>query len=372
MTSTARTILESLVKVPSVTGEEMRLADTVAGWCRAAGLETVLREIEPGRPNVVAHRRTGRRPVLLMTGHLDTVPVGEGWTRDPFGADVESGRLYGRGASDMKAGLAAMLAALVDLHAAGEQPAGDVVFAGVIGEEEDSAGTLALIADGITADRALLAEPTALELIRSGRGIVNYTLTIAGASAHASSPQLGRNAIVAAAHVVQALEQLSARLAERPHPAFGPPNLTVGTIHGGTRPYVVPDLCVVEVDRRVNPGESPEMVRAEAEAVLEAVRQRIPWLVADFTFGSEYFPFELAEDDPLVQSALAAMRAAGLQPRVGTWRAASDAGLLVGRAGIPCVLFGPGDTSQAHRPDEFVDLAEVEVASQVCSRLLKS
>ena len=269
MTSTARTILESLVKVPSVTGEEMRLADTVAGWCRAAGLETVLREIEPGRPNVVAHRRTGRRPVLLMTGHLDTVPVGEGWTRDPFGADVESGRLYGRGASDMKAGLAAMLAALVDLHAAGEQPAGDVVFAGVIGEEEDSAGTLALIADGITADRALLAEPTALELIRSGRGLVNYTLTIAGASAHASSPQLGRNAIVAAAHVVQALEQLSARLAERPHPAFGPPNLTVGTIHGGTRPYVVPDLCVVEVDRRVNPGESPEMVRAEAEVVLD-------------------------------------------------------------------------------------------------------
>lgn len=372
MTATARTVLESLVRVPSVTGDEGRLAQRVAEWCRAAGLDTELREVEPGRPNVVARLRTGRHPVVLLTGHLDTVPVGDGWTHDPFGAEVSAGRLYGRGACDMKAGLAAMLAALLDLRASGEEPAGDVVFAAVVGEEEDSAGSLALIAEGVAADWALLAEPTGLELVRSGRGLVNYTLRVTGAPAHASSPDLGHNAIVASAEIILELEQLAGRLAGRPHPTFGPANLTVGTIQGGSRPYIVPELCVLEVDRRVNPGETTQTVRAETEAVLEAVRSRVPWLSAAFSFGSEYFPFELTEDHPLVRAMLAAMAGAGLQPKVGAWRAASDAGLLTARTGIPCVLFGPGDTAQAHRPDEFVDLAELESASDVCARLLKS
>jgi acetylornithine deacetylase/succinyl-diaminopimelate desuccinylase family protein len=371
VTATAREVLESLVRVPSVTGDEGRLAETVAGWCEAAGLAVELREARPGRPNVVARWGTGRRPVLLLTGHLDTVPAGQGWTRDPYGAEVAGGRLYGRGACDMKGGLAAMLAALLDLRARGLEPAGDVVLAAVVGEEEDSAGTLALLEAGIEADRALLAEPTNLGLVCANRGLVNYRLTVSGASAHASSPEAGRNAIVAAAHIVAELEALAGRLAWHPHPALGPPNLTVGTIHGGTRPYVVPDRCVLEVDRRVNPGETAETVRAETEEVLARVRRRVPDLDARFELGPEYPPFEVPVDEPLVQAALSAMAAAGLEPRVGAWRAASDAGFLVGRAGIPCVLFGPGDVvAAAHRPDEFVDLDQVEMAREVCSRLV--
>lgn len=370
MSGTARAVLEALVRVPSVTGQEGQLARTIARYCERAGLSVALPEVVPGRPNVVARWGTGRRPVLLLTGHMDTVPAGEGWTRDPFGAEVCEGRLYGRGACDMKAGLAAMLAALIDLRASGQEPRGDVVFAAVVGEEEDSAGTLALLEQGIDADRALLAEPTGLELVRSNRGLVNYTLTIAGEAAHASSPQLGRNAIVAAAHVVTELEQLAERLAAGPHPAFGPPNLTVGTIRGGTRPYVVPDRCVLEVDRRVNPGETAASVLAETEEVLSRVRERIPWLEASFELGSEYLPFELAAGHPLVVQTLAAMQDAGLERRVGPWRAASDAGFFAVRAGIPCVLFGPGDTAQAHRPDEYVEIDQVESAREVCSRLL--
>jgi acetylornithine deacetylase/succinyl-diaminopimelate desuccinylase family protein len=370
LSGTARALLESLVRVPSVTGAEREVAETIAGWCESAGMRVELPEVQPGRPNVVARWGTGRRPVVLLTGHIDTVPAGEGWTRDPFGADVSDGRLYGRGACDMKAGLAAMLAALIDLRGTGSEPRGDVIFAGVVGEEEDSAGTLALLAQGIDADRALLAEPTGLALVRSNRGLVNYTLTFTGESAHASSPQLGRNAIVAAAQVVTELEQVAESLLGQAHATFGPPNLTVGTIHGGTRPYIVPDRCVVEVDRRVNPGESAATVRAEAEAAIEKVRKRVPWLEARFDPGSEYLPFELAADDPLVLDLLEAMRAAGAEPRVASWRAASDAGFLAVRAGIPCVLFGPGDTAQAHRPDEFVELAHLDLAREVCSRFL--
>jgi acetylornithine deacetylase len=285
---------------------------------------------------------------------------------------VEGGRLYGLGACDMKAGLAAQLAAVFELRSRGMEPAGDVLLAAVVGEEEDSLGTLALLEEGISADRAVLSEPTRLELVRANRGLANFRINVRGLSAHASSPDLGRNAVVAAAHLVVELQALAGRLARAAHPGLGPPNLTVGTIHGGTRPYVVPDACVVEVDRRLNPGETAASARAEIEEAVEAVRRRLRWPDFSIELGSEYLPFELSEDDELVMAAVAAVREAGLEPRLGAWRAASDAGFLVRRARIPCVLFGPGDIAQAHGPDEFVELAQLEAAQDVLARLLLS
>jgi acetylornithine deacetylase/succinyl-diaminopimelate desuccinylase family protein len=373
MEASARSILERLVRIPSQTGHERDAAEAVAGWCEKAGLEVAMHEVQPGRPNVIARWRVGRGPRLLLTGHLDTVPVGEGWSRDPLGAEIANGRLYGRGACDMKGGLAAMLGAVVDVRARGEEPAGDVILAMVVGEEEDSAGTRALVARGVEADWAVLSEPTGMQLVRANRGLMNYRLVVRGASAHASSPALGRNAVVAAARVVLELEALAAELAARPHPLFGPPNLTVGTIHGGTRPYVVPDRCEVEVDRRVNPGETREDVVRELQTAIKNARHIHPWLEVDVVAGADYLAFEIPEEHELVRLVATAMVQAGLPRRISAWRAASDAGFLVHTAGIPCVLFGPGDIEQAaHRPDEWIDLEDLEVAQQVFERLLLS
>ncbi|TMD21829.1 MAG: M20 family metallopeptidase, partial [Chloroflexi bacterium] len=129
----ARGILERLVRIPSQTGSEQAAAEALAGWCREAGLDVSMQEVEPGRPNVLATWRAGRGPHLLLTGHIDTVPVGEGWTRDPHGSEIAGGRLYGRGACDMKGGLAAMLGAIVALRERGELPAGDVTLAAAVG-----------------------------------------------------------------------------------------------------------------------------------------------------------------------------------------------------------------------------------------------
>jgi acetylornithine deacetylase/succinyl-diaminopimelate desuccinylase family protein len=371
MEASARRILERLVRIPSPTGRERDAAEAVAGWCEEAGLEVAMQEVQPGRPNVIARWSVGRRPRLLLTGHLDTVPVGEGWSRDPLGAEIANGRLYGRGACDMKGGLAAMLGAVVDVRARGEEPAGDVILAMVVGEEEDSAGTRALVARGVEADWAVLSEPTGMQLVRANRGLMNYRLVVRGASAHASSPALGRNAVVAAARVVLELEALAAELAARPHPLFGPPNLTVGTIHGGTRPYVVPDRCEVEVDRRVNPGETREDVVQELHAAIGRARHFHRWLDVEVLAGADYLAFEIPEEHELVRLVATAMVQAGLPRRISAWRAASDAGFLVHTAGIPCVLFGPGDIEQAaHRPDEWIDLEDLEVAQQVFERLL--
>ena len=371
MQRSARAILERLVRIPSPTGEERAAAEACASLCSEAGLEVVLEDVSPGRPNVVARWKVGRHPHVLLTGHLDTVPVGEGWTVDPFGAEVGEGRLYGRGACDMKGGLAAMLSAMVDMRRRGEEPAGDVTLAAVVGEEEDSAGTRALVARGIKADSAVLAEPTAMQLVVSNRGLLNFRIVVKGASAHASSPALGRNAVTAAAAIVLELESIGEQLARQPHPEFGPPSLTVGTIHGGTRPYVVPDRCVIEVDRRINPGETAEQVVGELETAIALTRKRLPWLEADVVSGSDYLPFEIPLDHELVRSMSAAMSAAGLPRQVSAWRAASDAGFLVHGAGIPCVLFGPGEIEQAaHRPDEWIDLDDLDTAQRVFEHLL--
>jgi acetylornithine deacetylase/succinyl-diaminopimelate desuccinylase family protein len=364
-------ILESLVRIPSVTGQEANIAAAVAQWCEEAGLEVELRQVTAGRTNVLAHWNAGAATCLLLTGHMDTVPIGEGWTRDPFAAEISGGRLFGRGACDMKGGLAAMLSALFGARKRGSRLDRNVMLAAVVGEEEDSIGTRALVRSGIQAECAIVAEPTNLELVRSNRGLINFRLSVSGTSAHASSPELGRNAIVVAADLVLELEALARRLEQQLHPTLGKPNLTVGTIHGGTRPYVVPDSCVIEVDRRLNPGETPEGALAEIAQASRKVRHRWPDVSIELTLGSEYLPFEVSEGHPLVGQVSAAMEASGLHARTGTWRAASDAGFLVVERGIPTVLFGPGNISlAAHRPDEFVDLAQVEVAAEVYWRML--
>ena len=371
MERSARGILENLVRIPSETGAEQAAADAFAGWCEEAGLEVAMEEVEPGRCNVVARWNVGRRPHVLLTGHLDTVPVGDGWTRDPFGAEVSGGRLYGRGACDMKGGLAAMLGAISELRRRGEEPAGDLTLAAVVGEEEDSAGTRALVGRGVDADMAVLSEPTAMQLVVGNRGLLNFRVIVIGAAAHASAPGLGRNAINAAAALVLEMQAADDELARHGHPVFGPPSLTVGTIHGGTRPYVVPDRCVIELDRRLNPGETSAEVLEQLESAIARARSRVPWLEAEVESGPDYLAFEIPQEHDLVRAMTAAMIAAGIPPRISSWRAASDAGLLVHTAGIPCVLFGPGDIEQAaHRPDEWIDLNEVETAQLVFECLL--
>ena len=359
------------MRVPSQTGHEQAAAEALAGWCREAGLEVSMQDVEPGRPNVLATWRAGRGSHLLLTGHIDTVPVGEGWTRDPHGSEIAGGRLYGRGACDMKGGLAAMLGAIVALRARGDQPAGDVTLAAAVGEEEDSAGTRAMVKRGIKADRAVLSEPTAMHLVLANRGLLNYRIVVKGASVHASAPALGRNAVTAASRVALELEATGTQLSKRSHPVFGPPSLTIGTMHGGTRPYIVPDRCEIEVDRRLNPGESAEQVVEELQGAIARVKESLPWLEAEIMAGPDYIPFEIPQDHELVRSMTNAMQAAGLSPRTSSWRAASDAGFLVHGAGIPCVLFGPGDIEQAaHRPDEWIDLEDVDVAQRVFEHLI--
>ncbi len=348
---------------PNPPGGEAAVAHFLADACRALGLRAELREVVPGRPNVYA--AIGRdEPGLLFLGHTDTVPAGEGWTRDPFGGALEDGRVYGRGAADMKAGLAAAVMAMAALKRAGIEP--PVALAAVIDEEEHGAGVRALLArPGFGARQAIVAEPTELQTIIGCRGNCFVDVLVHGRSAHAGTPQQGHNAIYDGARVIGAIQRLDAELARRRHPLLGAASWSVGMIEGGTGTAMVPDRCRISIDRRLLPGERGEDARAQVDAAIAELG-----IDARTALLMEIPSFELAPEHPLVQGLLRAASEAGAPERpVAGWTAACDGGYLMRDAGIPSVVFGPGSViEQAHRPDESVAVDEVELAARTYAR----
>jgi acetylornithine deacetylase len=359
-------LLADLVRQPSVSGEERPTVERLADFLDSHGLAVQLEEAAPGRPNLLCRWGADDGPTLLLTGHSDTVPIGNGWSRDPFGAEIAEGRLYGRGACDMKAGLAGMALTMVALKRSSARPRGTVLFAVCVDEEVAGIGTQAAIRNGLAADWAVIGEPTELQPIRACRGNCYFEVEVIGRAAHAGSPELGANAIYGAMHAVAATQRHGTELAQRRHPLLGAPSVSVGTISGGHGVSIVPDRCHFWVDRRLLPGESGAQA---LEELRDALRRHMPAaneLRRTETLRMELPPSEVAADHPLVVALASAARDSGAPERpVGGWTAASDGGYLMRDARIPTVLFGPGSiVHQAHRPDEFVPLAETMAAAR--------
>jgi len=364
-------LLRELVAIPSMNPYraeglgpgygEARLAEHVASFLKKAGLAVELSEVAPGRPNVVASLDGPGGKPMLFVAHLDTVPA-EGMTVPPFEGVVKGGRLYGRGACDNKGSMAAMLTALERVAAARSNPS-PIVFAATVDEESGYGGIRAVVGGGLRARAALVGEPTLLTIVIAHRGVVRWAITTRGKSAHSAQPQRGINAIYPMARLVADLEALAGELAQRkPHPLVGPPTLSVGTIHAGHSVNTVPDRCVLEVDRRLIPGESADEAEAELRALVErhdATIQRF------FTAGT----FEVPEDAEVVQSAKEAVEAVTGEARIAGVAYATEAAELMA-AGIPVVVLGPGDGSKAHSADEHIALDQLEAAARIYERLM--
>ena len=324
--------------VPGAAGEG-EIASSVARWCEDAGLDVEV--VGPsGRPSVIAiaHGSGGGRS-LLLNGHLDT--VGAGGMTDPFEPRVEQGRLYGRGAYDMKAAVAAIL----DAAARVEGLRGDVIVTAAADEELASIGTSAVL-ERVRADAAIVVEPTELKLAIAHKGFVGFELETQGAAAHGSRPDLGVDAIAKMGPVLVALKELDERLQSGPrHALVGTASLHASLIEGGQEFSTYPARCVLSGERRTIPGETVEQVEAELRGLAEDADVRI-------TVSRD--PFETAPDDELVRL-VGSVANAGEPVGVSFW---ADSGLIAA-AGIPTVLFGPiGDG--AHADVEWVDLDSIE------------
>jgi acetylornithine deacetylase/succinyl-diaminopimelate desuccinylase family protein len=362
-------LVQALVRRPSENppGSEESVASFLAETCGRLRLRTDLEQVAPGRPNVYASLGPEDAPGLLFLVHTDTVPAGEGWTRPPFGGVLADGRVVGRGAADMKAGIAAAVIAMAALQRSGIELTRPVALAAVVDEEETGAGVRALLErPRFGALAAIVPEPTELRTVIACRGNCYVEVEITGRSAHAGSPQEGRNAIYGAARVVEAIRRLHGALASRRHPLLGAASWSVGTIQGGTATAMVPDRCRISVDRRLLPGESGDDARAQLDDAVASLALGAEGLGVRTELLMEIPSFELEPGDDLVQGVRRASVDAGApeQP-AGGWVAACDGGYLVRHAGIPSVVLGPGSVvDQAHRPDESVPIAEVEVAAR--------
>lgn len=372
-------ILQDLVRLPSINpmGRELppeictekRVTDYLQRFFEEMGVPWERQVVQPGRENIIARWEHGRsQRTVLLEVHQDTVPV-DNMTIEPFGGTIENGRLYGRGACDVKGGMTAMLSALARLVR--EQPAGaaQVILACTVDEEHTFLGVQELVRRGCRADWAIVAEPTCLHIVHAHKGAVRWRISTAGRSCHSSRPDEGINAVYRMGAVVRAVEDYARQLqASRSHPLLGPATLSVGRIHGGTSVNTVPDHCHIEVDRRLLPGEDP----AQAQAELLAALRNAPGVDFPVECSPPWFHLPALGHDlsgELVERLGAAIAAVvGPQP-VDAVPYGTDASTLA-LAGIPTVVFGPGDIACAHTRDESIRLNEVEQAAEILYRFV--
>ena len=369
----ADTVLDlarKLITVPSHTppGEE-EAAAVLERFLEQAGLTPQCQRVEDVGVNLIATLPgEGEETALLLNGHLDTVPPSSSMAYPPFDAVIHDNLLWGRGSCDMKGGLAAMACALAMIRAANLPLKRSVIFAAVASEEQGNRGTAALIQKGLRAKWAVVGEPTGLDLVIAHKGVDRYRFQIEGRAAHESLPERGTNAIVAAAHLIAALDQnLFPKARRQRHSLLGPATYNIGTIQGGVSRNTVPDRCTFQISKRWLPGDSPAAIRTElgkaireveTEAQVSIVREpdmeRVP-----------HPPLELAPDHPLTRTlAMAVHRITGRMPALSAMPAFSDAALFQDAA-IPAVVFGPGDLGLAHSDGECIPISQLLQATRV-------
>jgi acetylornithine deacetylase/succinyl-diaminopimelate desuccinylase family protein len=375
MTETTR-LLRDLVAIPSVNpmgrslqGPEIyehRVTAYLEDFFGALSVPFERQSVAPQRDNIIARcDLPGAKRTVVFEVHQDTVPT-DNMTIDPFDPRIEDGRLYGRGSCDIKGGMAAMLAAFARIVREKPKGAANVIMACSVDEEHTALGVRRL-AETLKADMAVVAEPTQLNIVHAHKGICRWHLTVPGRSCHSSAPEQGINAIYRMGRLLVEIEKYAQVLrASRSDPLLGPPTISVGRIDGGTSVNTVPDRCRIEIDRRIIPCEN----------LFDAPERLNAFLRSE---GKIDFPFECSEP----WSPIAALSPEGAEDLIRRLGAAIDAvkgghqimavpygtdAATLAAAGIPSVVFGPGDIAKAHTCDEWVALAEVEQASEILYR----
>lgn len=354
-------------------GTEQATVEVMVAEAKRRGLQVRTREVEPGRPNVFITLPGGDGDGLLFLGHSDVVPVGDGWDREPFDAYEADGRLFGRGATDMKGGLAAVLTSMTMLHEAGTRLAGPVTLACLVDEEETGAGIRALVADGLEHRYlgCIVAEPTDLETVIACRGDSYLEVEVTGQAAHSGRPSDGRNAIDAAVRICNLVTADQERLRAENDPLLGYATWNTGMISGGRGTSMVAPEAHLWFDRRLMPGEDTTAIREELVAGIEAAGITGDGISVQVNTTMEMPGFRTDPDHPLVTAAVGALADAGVETSISGWSASCDGGFISRDFGIPSIVLGPGELNdEAHQPNESVRVSEVVAATRVYGMLI--
>jgi succinyl-diaminopimelate desuccinylase len=363
-------LLSDLVKIPSVCGDEHRIASFIADWLRKNGLQPQILDVKPNRPNVITVLKGSKPgPRIMLNGHMDTVEPGRGWIHDPFGAEVEQGKMHGRGTIDMKSGLACILWAVAMCKREGLPKRGELTVAAVVDEEAIDRGTYALIQSGLTSglDFAMISEATDLKVVTAHRGRVVFDVEVHGKAAHSMWPDHGANAIERAAVLLNALPKLH----NPTHPRLGGCTVNTLKIEGGQdEVMVVPDRCHLVIDRCLVPGYSSRQALADLitlihdlgiDAEAKLVNRETPFCE----------PFEIPDNDSHVQLIMnAASRVLGKRPELSFHEGPCDSCIMVSEGKVPTIEFGPTG-GRLHESEEYVEVESVKKAAEVYVEILK-
>ena len=363
-------VCRQLVRINSVNppGAESEIAEFVAQYLRKAGLEAEIVQHTLQRASVLARiRGSGELPGVLFSAHLDTVPVGvEKWNHDPFAGELSEGKIWGRGAADMKGGLAAVMLAAKALAQARLTLRGDVILALTADEEVNGLGAIALSErrDLQPLQAILVAEPSGNEIFIAEKGILWLEIVTRGKTAHGSMPELGRNAVMMMVKLLAELEKLSVPF--EPHPLLGGFSLSVNSVSGGIKANVVPDYCIATVDMRTVPGQDHADIFRQIEALIADLARRDPEFFGEAKVINDWPAIVTAADEPVVRrfnDALAAVT--GHHSALKGVRYYTDAAALVPALGAPMLICGPGEAGMAHQPEEYVAVDKLVEAARI-------
>ncbi len=374
-------LLQELVAIPSVhpdSGDgpevvgELRIAKYLAKYLEELEFKVEWDETTKGRPSVIGTfgpDDPGR--TLLFEAHIDTVGIA-GMVRPPFEAQVENGRMYGRGTCDDKGPMAAALWALrQDVLPALADSGCRVIFVGAMGEEKGNEGAERLVEQGLRADEAIILEPTDLNIIHAHKGALWFSIDVTGVAAHGSNPDIGLNAIYGMERVMAMLRQQAEEDAGRlQNPSVGLPTLSINTISGGEELNIVPATCSIKVDRRTVPEEDSRAIIDRVHIGLEELKREGCFLEYAVNVFKDAKPFHTRSDSGLVRRLSDSISATGIASKCETAAWYSDAGPFSGVC-RETVVFGPGSIKQAHTSEEYIELGSLEAGCRVLSEFLK-
>ncbi|MGM0395885.1 MAG: M20 family metallopeptidase [Bacillota bacterium] len=373
-------LTQDLIKIPShkdTPGVEKDVASYIHNYLIEQGIQSELHPVINGRPNVIAKiRGNGNGKSIMYNGHTDTV-LPYNMTIDPFAANVTNGKIYGRGSVDMKGSLASFMLSMVAMKRSGYIPEGDVIFTAVIGEEGKSEGTEYIVNSEITADGAIVGEPSDYEYAIGHRGLEWFDVTFYGKASHSGRPENGINAIEhAMTFISRVKEELYPIIREKYDEYMGGSVMNFGTITGGTEQSTVADKCILRIDRRYIPGEDKDTVMAEYQDIINKLKEEDPKFKAKIEVTPESLlamyhpPLITSFNESIVTAVREGIREViGYEPTITSGIGWSDAALLKTYANIPTVVFGPGDLSLAHTEEEHVQIDDLMNAVDIYSRI---
>jgi succinyl-diaminopimelate desuccinylase len=360
-------VLQDLIRRPSQNppGKEKVVAEYIYNKMRSWGFQPqYFFKPEPQRPSVVVVHKGNygkRARALVLNGHIDVVPEGDvkRWSVPPFKGIVKEGKIFGRGACDMKGGIAASMIAAKVIKESGVKLKGNLVLQFAMGEETGEAGTKSLLRAGFGGDWGIVLEPTGLEVMTAEKGLAWYHFNIKGEPSHGSRPHKGINAIYKAAKLISAVQEYHKEIQKRRHPLCGRDACSVTMIRAGAKENIIPESCWLAIDRRIIPGETVDQVDREIRMIIRSLREKVPDFECEFKRVTFYESAEIPVDHEIAEVVRKNVKkVTGVSPEPAGTLFSTDQRNFINDAGIPAITWGPGK-DKAHELDEYVEISQV-------------